>query len=397
MSLEDYEQQLSQIIGSKSFGNSTTYANLLRYLIRCSIQNDVPKETTIANEIFAKKDFDPSQSTLVRVYVYNLRKKLDTFYKNEGVALKKRIRIPKGSYAVEIIEPEKKMVGGHTRKVSPWVMALLGLLLISLAYSAYLNATKSKTALVDENGLWKDLVQGEFPKMLVLGDLFVYNEVDTVNGQARTIRVPQINSLPEFEAFKTENAQGPVSMEPLTYTHLILGSTQWIKKLSEIFYSVQRDYTIRTMSRFNPKQLQDYDILVVGMQKTLGVFRTFSKESAFGYDAENDAFIYKGTKDHPPISYRPKGDANSYHTDYSLMAKLPGPNNNSVYLFSGIWDTGATQSLKNFTDAKLLSELEAQLRTKFGDLPEFYEIFFEVNGVDRMELSSKVLYMHELE
>ena len=57
MVLEEYSIYIDKIIGSKSFGNSTTYANLLRYLFRCTIEKNVPKETTIAAEIFGKKRF----------------------------------------------------------------------------------------------------------------------------------------------------------------------------------------------------------------------------------------------------------------------------------------------------------------------------------------------------
>jgi len=78
------------------------------------------------------------------------------------------------------------------------------------------------------------------------------------------------------------------------------------------------------------------------------------------------------------------------------MLKFQGPNNNHIYIFAGIWDTGATQSLKNFTDSKLLLKLEDQIKTKFGKVPKNFEVLFEVNGIDRMELSSKILHLHQI-
>lgn len=390
---EEIKLHIEKIISSKSFGNSTTYANLLRYLARCTSDNNVPKETTIASEIFAKKDFDPSQSTLIRVYVYNLRKKIITFYQNEGQNEAYHIQIPKGGYALEFVKKRHDIV----EKAAPLRTMLYvfgGLLLVSLVFNLYLASSNNKRPLIDQNGLWKDLVASKRPKTLVMGDLFIYNEIDTLRNLIRTVRGPSINSLQEFEAFKAGDFNEDVEITPLNYTHLILGSTQWVKKLSEIFYSIDDNYSIRTMSRFNPKQLQDSDLLVVGMHKTLGVFKNFYDNSAFEYDTENDAFHF--TKNTEVITYRPSGDADNYHTDYALMAKVPGSNNNSVYLFSGIWDTGATQSLKNFTDQDLLAEIEQKMKDKFGTLPKYYEVFFEVNGIDRTELSSTILYMSAL-
>ncbi|WP_425236534.1 hypothetical protein [Ulvibacterium sp.] len=393
---EDFHGIVEKIIASRSFGRSDTYANLLRYLVACSLNKNVPKETTIASEIFGKTDFDPSQSTLIRVYVYNLRKKLKTYYQNEGYGDEKRLTIPKGNYAIEVIERKDVVSKQSTSQRKKWMIPLVAALLLSLSLNIYQGTLKGEKSIINKDGLWGDLIHSKLPTMLVMGDLFVYNERDTAMQLTRTIRDPSINSLQEFEAFKSINTKINTEIEPLTYTHLILGSAQWIKKLSEIFYSIDKSYIIRTMSRFNPKQLQDYDIIVVGMQKTLGVFKSFYKDSAFDYDVENDAFLYNTDGDGETLIYRPRGNADSYHTDYSLLTKVPGPNGNTIYLFSGIWDTGATQSLKNFTEAKLLQGLEGELKSKFGYLPKYYEVFFEVNGIDRMELSSKILYIHEL-
>ncbi|WP_299530653.1 hypothetical protein [Ulvibacterium sp.] len=393
---EEFNGIVEKIIASKSFGRSGTYANLLRYLVTCSLNKNVPKETTIASEIFGKTDFDPSQSTLIRVYVYNLRKKLKAYYQNEGDSDEKRLTIPKGSYAIEVIERKEGISKPPLSHLKKWVIPLATALLLSLALNLYQGTAGNEKTIINEDGLWADLIGSKLPTMLVMGDLFVYNERDTILQLTRTIRDPGINSLQEFEVFKSINTKTDTEIEPLTYTHLILGSAQWIKKLSEVFYAIDKDFIIRTMSRFNPKQLQDYDLIVVGMQKTLGVFKSFYKDSAFDYDVESDAFLYTSNENDKILTYKPKGNADSYHTDYSLLTKVPGPNGNTIYLFSGIWDTGATQSLKNFTEAKLLQGLEAALQSKFGYLPEYYEVFFEVNGIDRMELSSKILYMHKL-
>ena len=334
---------------------------------------------------------------MVRVYVYNLRKKLDAYYRHEGEKDEKRIRIPKGGYAIAPTPRKKEPVHTSVSIGKKWGVSLGIALIASFLLNLYLASLEPNRPMVANNGLWADLIASELPKMLILGDLFIYNEHDTAIQLTRSIRDPSINSLEEFEAFRSSHTKTNTEIGPLSYTHLILGSAQWIKKLSEIFYSLNSNYTIRTMSRFNLKQLQDYDLMVVGMQKTLGVFKDFYGNSAIEYDAENDAFLYTEKEDGEVVFYKPSGDADSYHTDYGLMAKVPGPNNNTIYIFSGLWDTGATQSLKNFTDAALLSRTESQMRAEFGTLPKYYEVFFEVNGIDRMELSSKILHINKLE
>ncbi len=396
MKNQEFHETIEKIIDSKSFGRSDTYANLLRYLAKCSLNKAIPKETTIAAEIFGKPEFDPSQSTLIRVYVYNLRKKIANYYQKEGINDSHLIRIPKGGYAIELIERRKEhTTSSILMKDKKWI-SIFCLSAVCLFFAfLYFSKNTNSTPPVNPNGLWKDIIHSELPTVLVLGDLFIYQEQDTTHELNRTIRDPSINSLEAFEAFKNNYHDSTTTLMPHSYSYLILGSAQWIKQLTEIFTALDTDYSIQTISRFNPKQLQDYTIIAVGMHKTLGLFQHYLKTSHFTYDDKNGAFIYtNGSKN--TIVYKPHGNADSYHTDYAYMAKFKGPNNNAIYVFSGLWDTGATQSLKNFTDPKLLKQLETSLKNEFGELPENYEVFFEVNGIDRMELSSKILHLHTI-
>ena len=65
-------------------------------------------------------------------------------------------------------------------------------------------------------------------------------------------------------------------------------------------------------------------------------------------------------------------------------------------MFGGIWDTAASQSLKNFTDPELIANLENQMKQQFNEVPEYFEVLFEVSGLDRTELNTKVVIMNEI-
>ncbi|MEM9142508.1 MAG: hypothetical protein AAGA86_05930 [Bacteroidota bacterium] len=397
MDSEDLKPFVEKIIASKSFGNSLTYANLLRYLVACTLTNDVPKEATIAADIFGKANFDPSQSTLVRVYVYNLRKKLGNYYAKEGKADEKIIRIPTGSYRVLISKKASSPSFLPKFTWSPGISVLLALLLLSVGFNIYWGLAHPQATLVNKSALWKGVIGSERSLMVVLGDLFIYSELDSTLGITRSIRDPFINSPEAFAEFTSRDLRPEISTAPISYSHLIQGSVQWIRNLTEVLFPQDKHYVIRTTSRFNPKELPDHDFFVIGMIKTWGIFDAYFKNSRFDYEREKDALIYQEGDDNPISYYRPQGNADSYHTDYGLLAKFPGPNRNVIFLFGGLWDTGATQSIKYFTDPVLLQELEAAMYSKFGKVPEYYEVLLEVSGVDRMELSSKIIALHSLE
>lgn len=389
-----YDKITAKIINSKSFGHSNTYANLLLYLVASTLEDDIPKETTIASEILGKPNFDPSQSTLVRVYIYNLRKKLAKYYSKEGKDDKIVLQIPKGSYEVRLVE--KKIV--TSKKSDSWskgtALILFLILIISLIYNIFLYPGKHRTNPINENGLWKDLFTDQKPLMVILGDLFIYQEGNPKTGKQKIIRDPFINSLEDYDKFLLERSETNMVYDPLSYSLLIYNSALWIKDLSEIFSHNQHDFTIRNMVRFNPKELPDNNFIVIGMMKTFGLFKDYLVGPSLYYNNQDQSIVYG--KNGSETVYRPYGDPNGHHTDYGFITKVPGPNNNNIYLFGGIWDTAASQSLKYFTSPKLLKELESALLKKYGSLPTYYQILLEVKGVDRMELSSEILILEEI-
>ena len=89
------------IIASGILGRSKHYAALLEYLVQCSISGKSPKEIELAVDALNRDvDFDVSSDSRVRVYIHQLRKKLDSFYQSYEHDAPFRIVIPKGQYTI---------------------------------------------------------------------------------------------------------------------------------------------------------------------------------------------------------------------------------------------------------------------------------------------------------
>lgn len=278
-----------------------------------------------------------------------------------------------------------------------WILPLIFFAIAGVFAVLYFDKQEEGESLVDSKGLWKDLIEGKKPSLLLLGDIFVYQEKDSTQNSVLTIHNSATNSLEELRAFELKNSQPHIQRKPLTEAHLDFSSAQWVKQLTKIFVSINSDYSLQLVSQFDTELLHDYDILVIGKQNTLGIFKSYWTPSKIKYDEINDAFYYQNDEHEDPIFYQSKGNTQSFHTDYGYLAKVPGPNNNSIYLFSGLKNTGTTQSLQNFTDTRLLPLLEQYLATRFGKLPEYYEVLFEVNGINQTELNSEIIYAFQID
>ena len=99
-----HKDLLNKILESQEFSGSERYQKLLRYLVQSTLDKNIPKEVTIAYEVFGiDVNSDSLPESNIRVYVHNLRKKLDSYYAHEGVNDPVRLVIPKGRYKVEFI------------------------------------------------------------------------------------------------------------------------------------------------------------------------------------------------------------------------------------------------------------------------------------------------------
>lgn len=386
---EKYTELVERIIESPSFGHSNTYANLLRYLVDASLEGEIPKEVTIASEIFGIQDIR-SDNTKVRVYIYNLRKKLKKYYETEGREETIKLSIPTGGYAVlfeENIDDEKPLKSFNQKKVIGSVIGLLALIAVTFYFQKF-NSPSDRT----DFPIWASFFASNKQNALVIGDLFIYRELDSATQVERTIRDVDINSSSEFLAVRKAN------QNTLPYSFLIRGSVEWVKSITHLFRGFNEYFSIKFMTELNPKDLQDQNIVYVGMLKNAGFFRNYFNNSRFSYnEAESPSTIYYHDDNGNIHNYSPTGKAEDYHTDYGFVAKFPGPNNNEILLLGGIWDTGASQSLKNFTDEKLMREIENGLLEKFGSIPPYFEILFEVNGINRTQLNTKMLHAHVIE
>ena len=394
-----------RIIGSGTFGRSKTYAKLLRYLVEKTREGDIPKEVTIAIDVFGKTDFDPAESTLIRVYVYNLRKKLAAYYKQEGASDPLRLRIPKGGYAVTVekriieeaappipveteekiaLEPEPLPTSGPTR----WWLLPLGLVLGLLLYGLIDRSPPPNTFLTE-------VLANDRPDMLVLGDMFVYREHDTLAGTNRTVRNPRVNSLGQFEEAAERLVRPGVEISPRGYTFLISNAPKWVQAISrEYANDPDSDYTVRLRTQLTTEELRDNDLIVVGMTKTIGPFETFFTGSKLDYAGYDEFLVTEGPQ--AGQQYQPSGSSSGFHTDYGLVARFPGPRGNPILLCTGLWDSATTHALDMITQPRLATELEELLRERLGEVPPYFEVFFRVNGVELTELDFEILHVDRI-
>ena len=193
-----------RIINSGVLGRSKKYGAILRYLVECTLEGQSPKEAAIAVDVLGKDaEFDVGKDSIVRVHIYHLRNKLAIYYSDLGLKEKYRLDIPKGQYVITTSLNEEKpelavsVTGKPLQRSSftPWLAALVVFLLIlnffpddELADSAGFSSPLSVVQ------PWQSLLDDELPILLVIGDYYIFGEVDENGNVLRMVREFDINS-----------------------------------------------------------------------------------------------------------------------------------------------------------------------------------------------------------
>ncbi|CAN0147433.1 unnamed protein product, partial [Chrysoparadoxa australica] len=164
----------SKIVSSQTFKNYDSGKRLLNYLCEQSVLGQIPKETTIGVNLFDTDRSKEMDTAKVRVYVHNLRKKLQQYYRTEGRNDRVELVIPVGSYKVELIDRVKNGTN-LGRFFNPYSLAIIVALFGVVIFQYLMIPDKDgKPDLPD--AFFGELVRSDKPVLVVLGDMFIFKE-----------------------------------------------------------------------------------------------------------------------------------------------------------------------------------------------------------------------------
>jgi len=393
MNYSDWEAHIDRIISSKGFGRSKTYARLLTYIVRSSLNGHIPKETSIAIEVFGKDpSFNPAEDTLVRVYMHNLRKKLSHYYKNEGKEETFRIEVPKGKYEAIFLENTSPHQANDTSRSFryTWPVWILGVLVIaSIVINLWLlNEAQTKGRSLpqwSQSAIWSPILDATSPTAIVLGDIFLYEEYDSLISRSRMIRDAQINAEQELQNYVASHpAMQSRTVYPAENPLLTKSQVFSLQSLIPLMESGKGEYTLRIMSRMTSEELHGRHIVFLGLYKTLGLLQYVFDASHLELAPSYTQLIDTKTGD----TLYQDGNPLTHHTDYGYLGKFKGPDGHTMLIISSFTDTGMLQVVNHLTQMTLLEELENTLRQEFDLIPNEWEVLFEVGGYDRVNLEA---------
>ena len=396
-----------KIIASGELGRSQYYKALLQFLIRCAGEGRAPKEIELAIEALGKSgDFDPASDSSVRVYVHQLRKKLESYYANHAPQADWRLTISRGSYELvaERSQPsvtaEKSLAGHHAGRgnrareyATPLLLVLMCLL---LAANLYVELDgQAEPGLVESaaaHPVWQNMLADETPILLVMGDYYIFGELNANGNVARMVREFNVNSSEDLEDLRFSDIENTENYLDLDLSYMPEGSAFALARIAPILQRGGKPVNITMMSDLTLADVRSNHIVYVGYISALDklhdmAFAGSNLQVGRSYDElfnEETAEIYSSDAGLP--------EEGAAFKDYGFFSTFPASTNTQVMLIAGMRDAGLMHTAQALSDQEDLNALIAAIPHDTDEAVAGFEVLFEVYGIDRMNFDAELVY-----
>lgn len=420
-------EETDHIILNRVLGRSRTYVRLLEFLTECAAAGRVPKEVEIAQQVFDRDaDFDPSQDSMVRVYVFNLRRKLEAYYGGPGRTRPYRICIARGEYRVtleplaagtatpdgndevavptEQDEPEPLREARRPRLIptavrvaaAASVAALLGAIAGFHLAAPATNAIDEADRAIASSPVWASLLDDELPLLIAVGDYYIFAELGDNGAVTQLVREFDVNSphdLSELKRFRPELRSRYIDLD---LTYLPRGTASALADLLRVTQAAGKPARIVTTSQLNVAAVKSSHVIYVGYVSGMGALESFVlSSSALAVGATYDELIQTQTGDRFASEAGVYRDRRHYR-DYGLLSTFPGPNGNQILVVAGLRDPGLMQLAQSITDPARLRAVEWDRPDEAGAAPAF-EMLYQVTASGRAGLDAMLVHRAPLD
>lgn len=393
-----------RIIQSGELGRSRTYAAILEYLAEQAISGSTPKEISIAMEVLGRSsDFDVGKDSIVRVHIYHLRNKLNTYYAKHGREEKWRVDIPKGQYmlatSTNVQEPADVALSITGRpqlrkSLTPWLatlaIVLLGFNLLQQNEEQQVAAANPYAATT----LWQPILDDEQPVLVLLGDYYIMGELD--GGMVtRMVREFDVNSQQDLVQSQLAGRNAAYLNLDLSYTPTSVSTA--LLQVLKVFGADNARVSVKLMSDFSTNDLVGKHVIYVGLLSGLQSLQDilFSASGlATGSTFDELISIDEGTRFTSSSGLSTGEDS---YRDFGMLSTFPAPSGTQFLFLAGMRDEGLANLAEEVAMLPALAELEQALAAEQIADGVSFEALYEVLGFSNTNFDASLAYLAPLD
>ncbi|SDW31532.1 hypothetical protein SAMN05444411_101469 [Lutibacter oricola] len=392
LNTDKIKEYLQKICSSPEFVKSTRYTQLLKFLTEQALKNIHVKEQTIGMDLF-KKNYNPIKDDgKVRVYMFNLRKKLKTYYSEIGKEDTIVFVLKKGSYDIEFTDQKTNLEQNPKtdkktsviqqkrnfyKPLSFALASVLAFIFIALAYQLF--NTK-------EIYCWEPFVAKNTTNTVVLADQVIMNKPKEPNGKLYTNF--EVNSATDFINFNKKHPEDSLALS--NYTFFTKAIPYSLIGLTQFFSEYNTSLTPQNESELKYDVVKRGNIIYLGQPKTMSLSKEIFLKNSNIFECNPNYFT--SSKNGKLTTYKPKyGD--NIRMEYAMVSYFQLNSGHKALYFASNHDIGVMATVAHFTNLDLLEKFYKKLPSK----DSYFNALFKVEGLNRLDTNCELVELEIIE
>ncbi len=383
-----FQAPVEHVRRSGTLGESGRLLELFEFLAGRGEGMPSASQAEIAERVFGQTETSVDDAT-VRVYIHRLRKRLDDFYAQAG-ATDGRLTLPAGTYALRLAgessapqpaEAEKPLRRpGSLVWIVAAVLALIGAFLLGRTMTGQGEAPPA-------NALWQPFLDSPRPKRVVVGDYYMFGEIDPVRPEeGRLIRDFRVNSPSELIQMQDLEPERYGSSEDVGLNYLPFSVAYGLREVVPILARDGREIRVIAASELEADMLNRFDVIYFGLFSGMALLEDVNfMNSGFEIGESYDELHDRGSNRSFTSEEARNLASPVYYRDYGYVARFHSPSGALVAVVAGARDTGLRGVGPIAASAELPGELDRVAEN--GD----FEALYEITGQQGADLSEKLL------
>jgi hypothetical protein len=409
----EQKEILLKVLNDPIIAAGGPYKKILQYLFDCYQKDFVPSEFNIATKVFSRdNNFNPNEDTVVRVNLYRLRKKLNEYYAGPGKSDELKILIPKGHHAILFTKNNTTTTWWkHLLTIKNILFTILTLILLFVIILLWIQNQdlklhkNEKHNQVSQNIIWFDFVNSELNTSIVVGELFSFYLNKQEYSHEWLIRDDQINSYEELLAFIQQTNLNESNIYLPGWDIVPKSAASNLLYISGALSEISDRISVKITSEVTLDNLRTDNIIYIGHFHNLKHLNKYLPSLKF-----HPSTTYNTANRHPErhirvtatgidtlyqviFQYDKKSALNS---DYVLISKVPGPNNNIFLFIISFQPLGRLETIKILTQNRLYHQLLSEIQLITNNITPFFELLIEVKGYEEKGFETVVKHFFPL-
>jgi len=379
------KKYLDKVCSDPQFTKSPRYTQLLSFLVEQALASNDLKEHVIGSEIFGASYNPVKDDGKVRVYMYNLRKKLTEYYSLEGRNDAVVFMFEKGSYNLHFIEKGDLNVEtnekDHTTR-----LGIKGVIVASVLGIAFLSILSYQLFKKKEFYCWDSFLSKKAVNTCLMANQLILTKEGGLQGVLFTKK--EINSVSDYAKYNKIHADDSLRLED--YSFFTRSIPYSLLDITRLFIKQGADLNLLPESEFRFEKAKSSNIIYIGQYKTMSLSKQLFLSNSKIFKAYYNHFVC--VKNGKEITYNAifKSDIRS---EYAMVSFMPLSNDNKALYFVSNNDIGTMATVDKFTDMDFLKEFYKKLPSK----DSYFNALFKVEGFERVDASCELVELEIVE